>query len=149
MELICEARRVARLVERTGTPVYMYSFEREVGPVAGDQVIHGIDRNFVFGNNYGPNPAYVLNAEDLALFGAISDYFTRFAADGNPNAADESAVHWPAFKHPTGRGRGSDKYIVLDWPVHEGKRVREAACDFWEPFFLRSIADGPVPAAGH
>ncbi len=104
VELICEARRVARLVERTGTPVYMYSFEREVGPVAGDQVIHGIDRNFVFGNNYGPNPTYVLNAEDLALFGAISDYFARFAADGNPNAADESAVHWPAFKHPTGRG---------------------------------------------
>ena len=53
VELICEARRVARLVERTGTPVYLYSFEREVGPVAGDQVIHGLDRNFVFGNNYG------------------------------------------------------------------------------------------------
>ena len=150
VELMCEARRVARLVERTGTPVYMYSFEREVGPVAGDQVIHGLDRNFVFGNNYGPpQPSYVLSADDLALYGAMSGYWTRFAAAGNPNAADESAVHWPAFKHPTGRGRGSDKYIVLDWPVRDGKRLREAQCDFWEPFFLRSIADGPVPAATH
>jgi para-nitrobenzyl esterase len=148
VELICEARRVARLVERTGTPVYMYSFEREVGPVAGDQVIHGIDRNFVFGTNYGPpNPTYVLNANDLALFGAISDYFSRFAATGDPNTDDESVVRWPRFTHPTGQGHGSDKYIVLDWPVGEGKRLREAQCDFWEPFFLRSIADGPVPAS--
>ncbi len=104
VEVICEARRVARLVERTGTPVYLYSFEREVGAVAGDQVIHGLDRNFVFGNNYGPPSNYLLNADDLSLFDAISGYFTRFAVSGNPNTSDESAVHWPAFKHPTGRG---------------------------------------------
>jgi parallel beta-helix repeat protein len=29
-EAVCEARRVARLIERTKTPVYLYSFEREV-----------------------------------------------------------------------------------------------------------------------
>jgi hypothetical protein len=46
-----------------------------------------------------------------------------------------------------GLGRGSDKYIALDWPLGEAKRVREQQCDFWEPFFLRSIADGPSPAA--
>ena len=149
VELICEARRVARLVERTGTPVYMYSFEREVGPVTGDQVIHGLDRNFVFGTNFGPPlPTYALNADDLALFGAISGYWTRFAAAGDPNTDDETVVRWPRFRHPTGQGRGSDKYIVLDWPVREAKRLREAQCDFWEPSFLRSIADGPVPAAG-
>ena len=144
---MCEVRRVARLVERTGTPVYQYSFEREVPAVAGDQVIHGIDRNFLFGTNYGPPlPPYVLNAEDLGLFRAIAGYWTRFAATGNPNTDDESVVHWPAFKHPSGRGRGSDKYLALDVPVREAKRLREAACDFWEPYFFRSIAAGPVPA---
>ena len=35
VEAVCEARRVARLIERTKTPVYLYSFEREV-----DAVVH-------------------------------------------------------------------------------------------------------------
>ena len=147
VEAVCEARRVARLIERTKTPVYLYSFEREVDAVVPDLVIHGLDRNFVFGNNYAPPTPYVLNADDLALFGAISGYWTRFAASGNPNSDDTAVVHWPAYKHPNGRGRGADQYIVLDWPVREDKRLREAHCDFWEPFFLRSIAGGSVPAS--
>jgi para-nitrobenzyl esterase len=31
VEAVCEARRIARLVERTRTPVYLYSFEHEAG----------------------------------------------------------------------------------------------------------------------
>ena len=147
VEAVCEARRVARLIERTGTPAYLYSFEREADAVVPDLVIHGLDRNFVFGNNFGPPSNYILNAEDLALFGAISGYWTRFAAVGNPNIDDPTVVHWPAYKHPTGQGRGADQHIVLDWPVRADKRLREADCDFWEPFFLRSIAGGPVPAS--
>ena len=55
--------------------------------VAGDQVIHGIDRNFVFGTNYGPpSTPYALNADDLGLFRAIAGYWMRFAASGNPNS---------------------------------------------------------------
>lgn len=147
VEMVCEARRVARLVERTGTPVYLYSFEREADAVVPDLVIHGLDRNFVFGNNFGPPSNYMLNAEDLALFGAIAGYWTRFATTGNPNSEAGDAFHWPAYKHPSGRGRGADKYLILDWPLREDKRLREEQCDFWEPFFLRSIANGSVPAS--
>ena len=148
VEMVCESRRVARLVERTGTPVYLYSFEREADAVVPDLVIHGLDRNFVFGNNFGAPSNYVLNADDMSLFRAISGYWTRLAATGDPNTADGNVVPWPGYKHPTGNGRGSDKYLILDWPVREDKRLREAQCDFWEPFFLGSIADGPVPAGG-
>ena len=146
VEMGCEARRIARLVERTGTPVYQYSFEREVPAVAADQVIHGLDRNFVFGNNFPAPFNYMLNAGDLELFRAIAGYWSRFALRGTPNSDLEEVVHWAAYKHPTGDGRGADKHLMLDLPVREGKRLREPYCDFWEPFFLGSITNGPLPA---
>ena len=147
--MVCEARRVARLISRTRTPVYLYSFEREVDAVAPDLAIHGLDTNFVFGNDYAPPTPYVLNEDDLALSGAISGYWTRFAATGSPNSTrdDDGVVFWPALKHPLGLGRGSDRHIVLDVPARVDKRLREEPCDFWEPFFLGSVAAGSVPAS--
>lgn len=138
VEAVCEARRVARLIERTATPVYLYSFERETDAAGGDHVIHGRDTNFVFGNNFDRSPHYVLNNADLALFGAMSGYWTRFAAQGNPNSDDATVVHWPVFKH--------SKYIAFAWPIRRGQRLREEHCDFWEPFFLGSVV-GSVPAS--
>jgi para-nitrobenzyl esterase len=147
VEYVCEAVRIAHLIERTGTPVYLYSFEYVVDGIGSNRSIHGLDTNLVFGNNYVANfPApHTLNAADLALYGAMSGYFTLFAATGKPNADDESIVHWTEFKSPTGAGRGSGKYIIFDSTIAEGKRVREQQCGFGERFFYRSIA-GTVPA---
>ena len=55
-------------------------------------------------------------------------------------------VRWPAFKHPTGNGRGADKYLILDALIREEMRPREAACDFFEPFFFRAVLVS-VPAS--
>jgi para-nitrobenzyl esterase len=142
----CETRRLARLIERTSTPTYLYSFEYVVDGVVPGFVTHGLDVNFVFGNNFGAPSNYVLNEADLALARSIGGYWMRFAATGNPNTDDGTVVHWPAFRHPTGSGRGSDKFLVLDTTIREDKRPREEFCDFWEPFFLRSVTGG-VPAS--
>jgi para-nitrobenzyl esterase len=148
VEYVCEARRIARLVERTQIPVFLYSFEREIDAVVPEQVAHGLDVNMVFGNDFGPPlfPAYPLTGDDLALSHTMSEYWTRFATSGNPNADDAAVVHWPAFKHPTGPGRGSDKYVILDVEVREGLRLQEAQCDVLEPYHFRSMT-GAVPAA--
>jgi len=146
-QFVCEGRRLARLIERTRTPTYLYSYEYEIDDLSLDHVIHGVESNILFGNNYGPPlPNHVLDASDLTLHAALSGYWTRFAATGNPNRTDEAVIHWPAFKHPTGRGRGSDKYIILDSVIREGMRPRETHCDFFEPFFFRSLLGG-LPAS--
>jgi para-nitrobenzyl esterase len=147
VEYVCEARRIARLVERTKTPVFLYSFDYEVDPVVLDRVVHGLDVNFVFGNNFGPPlfASYALSPTERALSQTIAGYWSRFADTGNPNNDDPAVVHWPAFSRPSGVGRGVDKHLVLDVPILEGARLREAQCDFWEPLFFRS-ASGSLPA---
>lgn len=147
VEYVCEARRIARLIERTKMPVFLYSFEYEVDPVIVDRVVHGMDVNFVFGNNFGPPlfASYALTGADLSLSHAMSAYWTRFAATGNPNH-DDPTGHWPAFTHPTGQGHGADKYIVFGTAVTEALRLGGARCEFWEPYFFRSVT-GAVPAS--
>ena len=145
-EYVCEAGRVARLVERTGTPVFEYLFDYEIDPVAVDRVIHGLEVNVLFGNNFGAPSNYALTDADRELFRAMAGYWARFAALGTPNVDDDAVVHWPAFKHPSGQGRGSDKHLRLGVPIREGMRLGEHTCGFWEPYFLRTLT-GAVPAS--
>ena len=51
-EVVCEARRVARVLHHDGAPVYIYSFEYIVDAVTPGRAFHGLDLNFVFGNNF-------------------------------------------------------------------------------------------------
>ena len=130
--------------------MYLYQFEYVVDTLAPGRAVHGLDINFLFGTNVGvpllpPPTTYILSAEDLEFSRVMAGYWRRFADRGNPNTDDESIVHWPAFKRPAGKGRGADKYLILDDPVTTGKRLREAQCEFWEPYFFRSIT-AAVPA---
>jgi para-nitrobenzyl esterase len=146
-QFVCEARRLARAIERTRTAAYLYSYEYAIAELSVDRVLHGVESHILFGNNYLPPlfPNHQLDAADNALHAAMSGYWARFAATGDPN--DNVAVHWPAFKHPTGNGRGSDKYLVLDSAIQPALRPREAQCDLFEPLFLRSLLGGPPASA--
>jgi para-nitrobenzyl esterase len=144
----CEARRIARAIESTNTPTYLYSYEYVINDLSPDYVLHGVEGNILFGNNYiSPLfPVHALTATDFAVHDQMAKYWTRFAATGNPNRGDDAAFPWPPFKRPDGTGRGNDKYIVLDSSPGEGGRLREAQCDFFEPFFLRSVLSGLTAA---
>jgi hypothetical protein len=64
---------------------------------------------------------------------------------GSPNTDDPTVVHWSAVTRPEGRGRGTGKYLALQASMQMGNRLNESLCDFWEPYFFRSIT-GAVPA---
>jgi len=145
-QFACEARRLARSISDAHAPAFLYSYEYEVDDVFPDRVIHGVESNILFGNNYVPNqfPNHVLNSADLALHDLMAGYWTRFAASGDPDGGP-SIPRWPRFTDSHGEGRSSNKFIVLDVKSTDSKRPREQACDFWEPYFLRSML-GQVPA---
>ena len=146
-QFVCEGRRLARFLSDVHVPVYFFSYDYIIDEVFPERVIHGVESNILFGNNYTPAqfPNHELNAADLALHAKMAGYWTRFAATGNPNIDDDTVVHWQSFKDPLGSGRGSNRYIALDTVIRTDKRLREDACDFWEPYFLRSMF-GKVPA---
>ena len=87
-EYVCEARRTARSIERTKTPVYLYLFSYEVDPVSADKVAHGLEVSILFGNNYGPPlfPAYTLGAADLELSHAMQGTGHASRAPATPTA---------------------------------------------------------------
>jgi para-nitrobenzyl esterase len=146
-QFVCEGRRLARAIEATGTATFLYSYEHEIDALSLDHVIHGVEGNILFGNNYSaPLPSYTLTDVDRALHAAMAGYWGRFATTGNPNRGGGAEVSWPPFTRPNGSGRGNDKYIVLKPDIGEGGRLRETQCDVFERFFFRSVLGG-VPAA--
>ena len=88
--------------------------------------------------------ARTLLGADLALSNAQMDFWTRFAATGNPNppGQDTGYAHdvWLTYHG------ASAKYLTLEVPTVENRRPREAACDYWDGLFLRSLV-GSVPAS--
>lgn len=146
-QFVCEGRRLARSFSALRVPAYVYSYEYVIDDVAPDRAIHGVESNILFGNAFAPQqfPVHALTTEDLALHSQMAGYWSRFAATGNPNVDDDTAVHWQVFREPVGNGRGASRHLVLDRVIRSDKRIRESACDFWEPYFLRTMLGG-VPA---
>ena len=140
-QFTCEARRLARLAQGTGKPVFLYSYEYEIDDLSVDHVIHGVESNIIFGNAYVP-PQYAnhtLTQSDDALFEAMSEYWATFAARGNPNREATPLIRWPAFTRQDEHGAGPDLSLILDATIREARRPREANCDVWERRFLRPM----------
>jgi para-nitrobenzyl esterase len=155
VEFVCEARRVARYLHHNGSPVYVYSFEYGLPEVTSGRAAHGVESNFVFGNDFAPAPNLglatprPLTAADMALFGAMSSYWREFAATGSPNVRG-TPVQWPTFESDLfGAPRvpeRADRYLRFDRVITEARYIRDSQCNFWERFYFRSVL-GTMPAA--
>jgi para-nitrobenzyl esterase len=148
-EVVCEARRVTRMLHHEGAPVYVYSFDYVVDAVAPGRSIHGLDQNFIFGNNFGAPSNHVLTPGDDELYRAISGYWSNFAANGDPNPRglpQQWAPYRPGSFDPPVDASRSDRHFVFGARVGVANYLRDAPCNFWESFFFRSLL-GVVPAA--
>ena len=149
VEVVCEARRLARALHHDGAPVYLYSFEYIVNAVMPGRSFHGLDQNFVFGTNFPAPSNYILTDEEVSLFRAMSTFWARFAETGDPNPRGVPR-QWPPYRpgpqDPPVEPSPSNWYFVFADRVGVANDLRDQQCNFWEPFYFRS-ALGTVPAA--
>jgi para-nitrobenzyl esterase len=140
-QFVCESRRLARYLSDEHVDAYLFSYDYVIADLSPDRVVHGVESNIIFGNNYVPLQFvnHALTPADTALHNSMAGYWARFAATGNPNIDDETTVHWPLFRSPLGDGRGADRLLIFDTAIRADKRLQEQQCDFWEPFFLKTI----------
>lgn len=117
------ARYVARSIERTGKPVYLYEFsyvpKEGVGKSLG--AFHAADLVYVF-NNKGSG--MLGGPRDPALENAIIGYWTNFAKKGDPNGAGLAA--WPVYDEK------SDTHLELGSEIRSASGLRRDACDVFE-----------------
>jgi para-nitrobenzyl esterase len=154
-EFVCESRRVARALHRDGAPVYVYSFEYGLDDVAGGRAVHGLEPNFVFGNNFGVTPNIglltprALTAADLVVADVMGTFWRRFMETGDPDPHG-ATVQWPPYRpgpfDPPADPSRSDQHFVFGDRFGIATYLRDQSCNFWEGFNFRSLI-GPVPAA--
>jgi para-nitrobenzyl esterase len=95
---------------RTGNaPVYRYFFDL---PSPGDRnhtvdlgAFHSDDIEYVFGT-LDSRPGMAIRPQDHALSDLMQQYWTNFARTGNPDPANSTLPHWPAYT-------AADNYEVM------------------------------------
>lgn len=123
----CPTRRFARAAAKGQTlPVRRYFFTHALQG-AGDATkklgaFHGLDLPFVF--HHLTVNFYTPTAGENALADAIENYWTRFAASGDPNGGSD--VSWPLYDAT------KDSVLLLEDPIVAGGPVRSKQCDFWD-----------------
>ncbi|WP_439477518.1 carboxylesterase family protein [Brevundimonas sp.] len=89
------ARHLARLHAANGHPTYLYRFDvvPESNPEPSGGATHASERPYVFDNLH--TVGRPMGERDARAAAAMADYWTTFAAKGNPNAPGRPA--WPEF----------------------------------------------------
>lgn len=115
----CPARTLSRMLSNQGTPVWLYSFDQ-------GYAFHAFELPYVFGN-----PSETLAPVLVEpLRATVQDYWTQFAAVGNPNS--DTQPEWPAYD------AASDQHIILQEASVAGVNLAKPACDMWDALLSQS-----------
>jgi para-nitrobenzyl esterase len=119
--LVCTTHDTARRAAAAGLDVYMYNFDYPL-PIPGLEFLgatHGAEIAFVFDS---------VDGEEQDLVGApMRDYWTRLAADGDPNGG--KAPIWPAF------AAEADARINFSTEVTVVQNFRIDECAVWRAVY--------------
>ena len=147
-EYACGADRLSRLIERTGTPVYLYQFH-----YAPDGVVPGrAPTDWTSTSSSTRRSAFPFcRPRPITCRAVICTCSGLWRATGGSSAQQATRIS-TTTRCTTGRfqpaGQGGTRRLqtpVLDLPIKSDKRLREAQCQFWTLNSLRSIT-AAVPA---
>ncbi|KAJ3334280.1 hypothetical protein HDU76_003929 [Blyttiomyces sp. JEL0837] len=128
------------------TPVYRYRFNHQMtNPsilfwVSNQGVFHQSELYFLFDNQNALDNSPSSKEPMLAL--TLHEYWTRFAAYGNPNGGKHSLGYWPVYKPVGGDGKsGGVRFLINDGGVggvvNETDTTDLIKCGFWMDFWER------------
>jgi carboxylesterase type B len=140
--ITCEVRNIARAAighphegqhdEGQHAPVWRYlyahRFENDAS-LKALRAFHTAELYFLFGNFNPVSPPnlgvdYTPTPDELAFSNALTGYWTRFAAKGNPNGS--GAFHWPHYS-------AHDLILKLDVAPTRLHGYHNPQCDFLSP----------------
>ena len=118
-QITCETRGTALVAVGANRPpvwryIYIHRYENDFA-LNGLRACHTCDLYFLFGNfnPVGPIPNYQPTPAELTFSQALMEYWTRFAATGNPNEA--GAVSWPQYDANTeGMLQLDDTFVAIN-----------------------------------
>jgi para-nitrobenzyl esterase len=132
VNITCEVREAAQTsigprLEHDHPPVWRYLFTHRVENdpnLNALRAFHTEELYFVFGNLATLSNPYVPSADELQLSNLLMDYWTRFAAKGDPNGPH--SLHWPRYS-------ARDHILKLDVAPAYLHGYHNPQCDFFEP----------------
>jgi para-nitrobenzyl esterase len=116
--MTCPARFAARAAAKAGQPTYLYQFTRVMPGGESLGAYHSAEIGYVFGTKETWLP---VQPADFALSATMMQYWTQFAATGNPNHT--GLTEWPLYD------AGTDRYLELGTEVTARGALQKDACD--------------------
>ncbi len=132
---ICTARRDARSFakgQQEATFRYLFTHGVDTPQGKANGAFHGLELLWVFQDlNVS---GYTPSQGELALADAMLQYWTQFAATGDPNA--DGVPQWPQYSAE------DDPYIALDDTIKAENSYHSAQCDFWDGVAAQALNSG-------
>ena len=123
----CPARAYASSMSKVKSPAYFYQFSRVPPGAKAFGAFHAMDINYVF-TNFRPilsplKPDVYFADIDRALGQSIMDYWTNFAANGDPNG--EGLTTWPVYN------AGTRQYLDFGDTIQVKSGLNNDVCDLF------------------